>query len=210
MVAPYDVGAPVRSFVKVPGSGRNVEAKALVCDLSHVSPVAAISSIPIQPVQEPQPSPTAATQDVPRESMKHQKTEVPPEGTQTALQNDEGNKKNVKTRKRLLEDVEDADGKHGVQEPPSKRIREVPRSQGVSQDVKDGSASSVGTNTVGSGSSTSVGTQTDFTSEEIRESSMLREQNKLLQRRLDVFKEVFRSKKRLGQLIRALEVGKPS
>ncbi|XP_064118617.1 uncharacterized protein LOC135223773 [Macrobrachium nipponense] len=209
MVAPYDVGDPVRSFVKVPGSGTNVAAKALVCDLSHVSTVAAIAPIPIQPIQEPQPSPAAAaTQDVPTENVKHQKTKVPPEGTLAASLKDEDNKKIVKTRKRLLED---ADGKHGVQEPPSKRVREVPRSLSVSQDVKDGSADSVGTNTVGSGSSSSsIGTQTDFVSMEARETSMLREQNKLLQRRLDIFKEVFRSKKRLGQLIRALEVGKPS
>lgn len=47
MVAPYEVGDPTRLFVRVPGSGRNKEAKSLCCDLSKVSSAAA--SVPVWP-----------------------------------------------------------------------------------------------------------------------------------------------------------------
>ena len=47
MVAPYEIGDPVRSFVRVPGSGSDKTAKSKCCDLSRVSSAAA--TVPVRP-----------------------------------------------------------------------------------------------------------------------------------------------------------------
>lgn len=56
MVAPHEIGDPVRSYVRIPGSGSDKTAKSLCCDLSRVSLVAAAAPIPPEHVQEPQPT----------------------------------------------------------------------------------------------------------------------------------------------------------
>ncbi|XP_068248392.1 uncharacterized protein [Palaemon carinicauda] len=211
MVAPYEVGDPVRSYVKVPGSGTNESAKALFCDLSHVSPVAAVPPIIVRPVQPPQASATAAAQDPPKEDQKNQQVVAEsPKGTRTQSQKDESQKENIKIKKRLREDIEDAESKPDINVSPAKRVRIVPHVKNFSKDVKGGNLRGVGINIVRSRSSSSVGTQTDLISEEVRECNQLREKNKVLERRLAVFKDIFRSKKNLAKLIRALEVGTPS
>ncbi|KAK3884580.1 hypothetical protein Pcinc_011136 [Petrolisthes cinctipes] len=46
MVATYDVGKPVRSYVLIPGTGSNKEAKPLCLDLASTSSVAGVVSVP--------------------------------------------------------------------------------------------------------------------------------------------------------------------
>ncbi|KAK4317055.1 hypothetical protein Pmani_011867 [Petrolisthes manimaculis] len=46
MVATYDVGKPVRSYVLIPGTGSNKEAKPLCLDLASTSSVAGVVPVP--------------------------------------------------------------------------------------------------------------------------------------------------------------------
>ena len=77
MVAPYEIGDPVRSYVRVTGSGSDKTAKSLCCDLSRVSQVAAAAPVPRNHVQEPQ----ATTEEEATASVE--------EGTQIGLNNRE-------------------------------------------------------------------------------------------------------------------------
>ena len=44
MVAPYDIGDPARSFVRIPGSGSDPSLKSVCCDLSRGATIAASST----------------------------------------------------------------------------------------------------------------------------------------------------------------------
>lgn len=62
MVCDYETGDPIRSYVRVPLSGRDKDARPLCCDLSRVSTLAEERAPIVQShIQDPQP-PTATSE----------------------------------------------------------------------------------------------------------------------------------------------------
>ena len=229
MVAPYELGDPIRSYVRVPGSGTDKAARPLCCDLSRVSLLAAAAPIPPSHVQDTQPSaneqPEAGQamgtgvdtkQDL-KARLKNLEVKHGLEGNNQAtsppnheaLSNDQNRENDctVNPRKRSCREEAEAteDGSGDTSSTCPKRARVTPREN---DGGRDRSISSVGINTAGCGSQTpSVGTQTNEPMNDVvRERNQLREQNIVLERRLAVFRDLFRDRERLIRLLRAVEV----
>lgn len=249
MVAPYEIGDPVRSYVRVPGSGTDKTAKSLCCDLARVSSLAAAAPIPQNHVQEP-PSTTSeqtarnenviangnATGDVDhRDVTKDDNQEVPKAtaNVETDVRKDNDEAEEVKEMQDSTQDTQDEQPSRNIQNPRKRtyQAEEVRSDEGYGSGSpprklkctkslaatevssrQDGGAQSIGgvginTAVCEKASTSSVGIQTtESLSTVVHERDQLRQQNILLERRLSVFKDIFRNKKRLVRLLKSLEV----
>lgn len=194
MVAPYEIGDPVRSFVRVPGSGSDKTAKSLCCDLARVSSVAA--TVPVRPV-----TPASTRLRSAAVENKEQTAVVKKEGVQIKEEKNEAavvdsqhsaaeQRREVKCKKRHAEDSEmTVHAKRG--RVSGEETSEVTPS------------SSKGSNPGTEGEKSAVHEKLEILEKECIE---LKQQNRQLQQRLSLFCKLFKDPKKLAFALKRMEV----
>lgn len=188
MVAPYEVGEPVRSLVRVPTKGR--AAKALCWDISRSSSVAAAAA----PLQQPLLSPHEVPQDPAGSNSKPRQEQAstpgpPPPASQQLVPRPPPQQQAAATpceSKRPRE--EEQEGGEGTPQP----VLKVARTAGSTEAAP----------------SSSPERQQGLEGEVQwlrQQCQLLRQQNEDLQRRLGLFHGLFRDKQRLTSFVRHLD-----
>lgn len=226
MVAPYEIGDPVRSFVRVPGSGTDKNATPLSWDLSRSSTVAAAV-----PVQQTFPSATPITSPLkPAESLgenagansEEHGSEAPTQ-TEEASQNslsvdppveDRSEQSNPEVRgckRRYIEEsgtIESSES-NTVGPSPAKSVRVSLRAKESTTNV--GSSTAVGSPV--SDELAKVMEERDQLCQEnlelkakVKELDQLRQEKLRLEERLTLFHDLFKNKNRLAMLLRRLNM----
>lgn len=192
MVAPYEIGDPVRSFVRVPGSGSDKTAKSLCCDLARVS--AAAAAIPVRPVTAATTQPRSAEGE-----NREQNAVVKKEEVQVKVEKDEAagesehsaaeQRREVKCKKRLAEDSE-------IMVHAKRSCVSGEETSKVSPD------SSKDTNTSKGGERSAVHEKLEILE---KQCIKLKQQNHQLQQRLSLFCKLFKDPKKLAFALKRME-----
>lgn len=219
MVASYDIGEPVRSFVLVPGTGKEKGTRPLCLDLARTSTVAGSITVPSTiPSTTPVTNTKAEKEDgksggkLASKSDQKVASENQARATESVTLNRDVSRtsssttpdasntqqarslthqvaRDVSGTKRRLE-VDGEDGKES--NVPSKIIKTD--AQGVKLGVK-----------LRSGSSMSIRPPDQEVNELRKKCAELEKQNSNLNRRLAMFHDLFRSKERLVSFVKTLE-----
>ncbi|XP_063601782.1 uncharacterized protein LOC134777841 [Penaeus indicus] len=192
MVAPYEIGDPVRSFVRVPGSGSDKAAKSLCCDLARVSSAAA--AVPVRPVTAAttRPSPAEGEDREQDAVVKKEEVQVKVEKDEAAADSQQSvaeQKREVKCRKRRAEDSE-------IMVQAKRSCVSGEETSEVSPD------SSEGTNTSKGGERSGVHEKLEILEKQCME---LKRQNHQLQQRLSLFCKLFKDPKKLAFALKRME-----
>ncbi|XP_047480273.1 uncharacterized protein LOC125032924 [Penaeus chinensis] len=192
MVAPYEIGDPVRSFVRVPGSGSDKAAKSLCCDLARVSSAAAAVSVrPVTAATTRQSSAEGGDREqdavVKKEEVqvKVEKDEVAADSQQSAAEQ----RREVKCKKRHAEDSE-------IMVHAKRSCVSGEETSEVSPD------SSKGTNTSKGEERSAVHEKLEILEKHCIE---LKRQNHQLQQRLSLFCKLFKDPKKLAFALKRME-----
>lgn len=200
MVAPYEVGDPVRSYVRVPGVGKNQGTKALCWDLSRSSLLAA--AVPVQPSLPPQDTPVALLKPEEEPSTQEEAGFSPSPLTVTgqqhsipsdAMESPEAEPAETNTRKRCREDQAT---QSDVRVEPASKVARV-------ADKAEGSSSAQAPSTV-----VPLQPQPDYEVEvkQLKQKCEdLHKENQDLHRRLALFHDLFKNKRRLASFVRHLD-----
>lgn len=201
MVAPYEIGDPVRSFVRVPGSGTDKAAKSLCCDLSRVSSAAA--AVPVRPIIQAavlvQSSPRAVEQESKNEGKNREPLSqstieggavATPSGTDD-VQSPQ-NQSAPETRSEPTSRKRHVNEDSAVDNTPAKRGRVLSKDASGSSKVikKEESTSSI----------------CDKVTSLEKQCNELREQNVQLQKRLSLFCKLFKDPKKLAVALKRMEM----
>lgn len=233
MVAPYEIGDPVRSFVRVTGSGTNKDATPVCWDLSRSSTVAAA-----EPVQQALPSASQITLSKPEEctsknvraNSEEQRSNVPLKSEETSLnvlsvdppteeRNEQESSERKGQKRRCIAETgtfENADSSDVT--PPSAKIARVrsianestssAASSSVISEQEDGVAAPVSNELAKLMKECDRLRQENhkMKSEINEEHEQLRQENMELKERLSLFHDLFKNKNRLAILLRRLNM----
>lgn len=193
MVASYDVGKPVRSYVLIPGTGSNKDAKPLCLDLASTSSVA--GAVPV---------PSTIPQTVPVGSL--------------APSKETNNTEEVKDDKRKDEGASESANSGSVNHsspcvasamPQQPALRENTSGGGVKRSHPEETSDEEDKGAIPRETKVMKGEVTATPSPEVEELQkkclQLEQQNKTLERRLAMFHDLFRSKERIINFVKFLE-----
>lgn len=206
MVAPYEIGDPVRSFVRVPGSGSDKKAKSLCCDLARVSSAAA--AVPVRPVTPAATQPRSA--EVENNGPKRKALQAKVEKDEEKV----GEKKEVQLKVEKEDEIEES--QQSVAEQGGEQVKCKKRHAEDSSIVvhaKRGRASKEDESEVSPDSSkatdTSKGGERSAEHEKLKmlekQCIELKQQNHQLQQRLSLFCKLFKDPKKLAFALKRME-----
>lgn len=193
MVASYDVGKPVRSYVLIPGTGSNKDAKPLCLDLASTSSVA--GAVPV---------PSTIPQTVPVGSLAPNK-----EMNDTEEKNDD-------RKEESGSESGNSGGSHNLSSPSvasampqQPAVPENVSRGGVKRSLPDETSDEEDKGAVPRETKVMKGEGTATPSPEVvelqKKCMQLEKQNKTLERRLAMFHDLFRSKERIINFVKFLE-----
>ncbi|XP_068209794.1 uncharacterized protein [Palaemon carinicauda] len=202
MVAPHDTGDLVRSLVRVPGSGSNRAAGSECLDLGRASSLAA--SVPVPTALPPALANPKTLKQASASVSKKLGSEV---GATAGILPTRPTVTEDRKRQRSQESPEDnGESSH------SKRPRVYTVSQGshmVPVPTTVGSVVVVSVQPQTSSSPSVNVTEAASLSQLIQERDNLRQENRELQKRLILFQQLFKDKKRLTSVVKRLGVNVP-